>query len=175
VAIENDPAGQSVRDALRRAEQARAEAERRASSAIALFAAVARLHDASGRADVIAAIREIAQGCLGSEKVAIFLLDAGSGRHVGVAAGPEGPAALEAEESVVELVARTASLGRVTVGAQRGPGKRDVAVPMGLSGTPGVLVVYAMAVEGGQPSSELRQRLEIVAHHLGIALAQAGR
>jgi hypothetical protein len=159
---------------MRRAHEARAMAEDRAATALALFSAVARLHDARSQADVLCAIGEIAQGSLCSPDVAVWLRDAASDRlrrvHV---AGPQAAALAEGVELLEGMVDRAAAERRIVVGPELRPGLRDVAVPLGTAWTTGVMVLLSMPLQGGELSADLRQRMRIVGRHVGIALARS--
>ena len=159
---------------MTRPREARTAAEDRAETALALFGAVARLHDARSMEDVLCAIEEIAAGCLRSPDVAVWLHDAASDRLRRVRlAGPHA-AALSGEADLLEgVVDRAAAERRIVVGPEVGPGVRHVAVPIGTGWTAGVMVLLSMAVQGEDLSADLRQRLHIVGRHVGIALARS--
>jgi K+-sensing histidine kinase KdpD len=172
VATDGDPDELPGSCAVRRAAEALAAAEERAATAVVLFTAVARLHDARGRADVLAAIGEIAAGCLGSPDVAIHLHDPASDRLRRVhRTRPRAPTPAEAAARDEALVDRAAAERRIVVGPEVLPGLRDVAVPLGAAWTAGVMVLFSVPLEGAELAPDHRQRLEIVGRHLGIALA----
>lgn len=149
-------------------------AQERAEAALALFSAVARLHDARSRADVLCAIEEIAAGCLSSPDVSVWLHDAASDRllraHV---AGPHAAALADEADLLEAVVDRAAAERRIVVGPEVGLGVRHVAVPLGTGWTAGVMVLFSMPVPAEDLPADLRQRLNIVGRHVGIALSRA--
>jgi hypothetical protein len=169
-----EPPDPSAGNDMTRAQEARAAAEDRAETALALFSAVARLHDASSRADVLCAIEEIAAGCLRSPDVAVWLHDAASDRLLRArVAGPQAAALVEEAELLQGVVDRAAAERRIVVGPEVGPGARHVAVPLGTGWTSGVMLLLSMPMQGEDLSADLRQRLSIVGRHVGIALARS--
>jgi len=156
-----------------RTAQAGRDAERaRADAATALFLAVANLHAANGRAEVFAALDEIAQTAFGGAEVAVYVRGGVPARldpvHLG---GPRARAAAGTFALGVGLPGRAANGRRLLVEPAE-PGSCDAAVALGSDGA-GALVLHGVGLVGGELPEELRQRIAIVAYHAAIALRRA--
>jgi hypothetical protein len=157
---------------LRVAEDARDAERERADAATALFLAVARLHAAQGRADVLAALDEIALTCLGGAQVGLYVLSPTTGRlELRHAGGPRARAAAASHPLGVGLPGVAANSRRLVV-EPAADQSCDAAIALGDEGG-AVLVLHGIPLEGHELPEELRQRITIVAHHAGIALRRA--
>jgi hypothetical protein len=167
------PPGEDVAAQLAAAEARCSAAEERASSALSLFSAVARLHEAATRADVLCAIGEVSVACLDAPALAVYLRVGSSDRLV--AAHVVGRSAARPASTLLGagLVGRAAAERRILVGPWRPSNAIDVAVPLAAD-PPGVMVLLGLHLPDATLGPDLRVRMEIVAHHAAIALDRTG-
>lgn len=171
----SEPLAESLAARLAAAEARCDAAEERAASALALFGAVARLHDASCRADVLAAIAEVATACLGATAAAVYLRE-GAADRLAAAHIPGQPMARPSSPLLgAGLVGRAAAERRVLLGHWQPADRFDVAAPLGMEALLGAMVLLGVPLPDAAIGPDLRVRIEIVAHHAAIALARTTR
>lgn len=153
-----------------------AEAEARSTHFAHLYLTVHRLRSARGRAEILAALREIAEGIVGAAELAVFERgDDGAALRLGGAWGTDAPPCVEAPE-VQRVVAGVLATGEAYWGdggaGDAGEGASVAAcVPLAVEGRRlGALALLRLLPQKPALSGADREVLELLSVHAAAAL-----